>query len=33
VDIGDRTLPQGFEMTSDLGKVSVKTNGDITITL
>ena len=33
VDIGDRTLPQGFEIASALGKVSVKTNGDITITL
>tara|TARA_R110001583_G_scaffold32319_2_gene110490 strand:- start:302 stop:628 length:327 start_codon:yes stop_codon:yes gene_type:complete len=33
VDIGDRTLPQGFEMTSALGEVSVKTNGNITITL
>ena len=31
VDIGDRTLPKGFEMTSDVGKVSIKTNGDITI--
>ena len=31
VDIGDRTLPKGFEMTSDVGKVSVKTNGDISI--
>ena len=33
VDIGDRTLPQGFEMASALGEVSVKTNGDTTITL
>ena len=31
VDRGDRTLPKGFEMTSDVGKVSIKTNGDITI--
>jgi hypothetical protein len=31
VDIGDRTLPKGFEMTSDVGKVSIQTNGDITI--
>lgn len=31
VDIGDRTLPKGFEMTSNVGKVSIKTNGDITI--
>ena len=31
VDIGDRTLPKGFEMTADVGKVSIKTNGDITI--
>tara|TARA_R100000458_G_C8227301_1_gene210004 strand:- start:352 stop:678 length:327 start_codon:yes stop_codon:yes gene_type:complete len=33
VDIGERTLPKGFEMTSDVGEVSVKTNGDITIEL
>ena len=33
VDIGSRTLPKGFEMASDVGKVSVKTNGDITIEL
>ena len=33
VDISDRTFPQGFEMALALGKVSVKTNGDITITL
>ena len=26
-------LPKGFEMTSDVGEVSVKTNGDITIEL
>ena len=33
VDIGERSLPQGFEMTSDVGKVSIKTNGDITINI
>ena len=33
VDIGERSLPQGFEMASDVGNVSVKTNGDITIKL
>ena len=33
VDIGDRSLPQGFEMSADVGKVSIKTNGDITINI
>ena len=33
VDIGERSLPKGFEMASDIGSVSVKTNGDITIEL
>ena len=33
VDIGERSLPQGFEMTSDVGKVTIKTNGDITINI
>ena len=33
VDIGERFLPKGFEMASDVGSVSVKTNGDITIEL
>tara|TARA_R100000773_G_scaffold34484_1_gene29481 strand:+ start:1990 stop:2316 length:327 start_codon:yes stop_codon:yes gene_type:complete len=33
IDIGERSLPKGFEMTSDVGSVSVKTNGDITIEL
>ena len=33
VDIGDRPSPKGFEMTTSVGAVSVKTNGDITIEL
>jgi hypothetical protein len=33
VDIGDRTLPKGFEVTADVGEVSIKTNGNISITL
>ena len=33
VDIGNRTSPKGFEMTTSVGAVSVKTNGDITIEL
>jgi len=31
VDIGERTNDLGFEMTASVGKVDVKTNGDITI--
>jgi hypothetical protein len=31
VDIGERTNNLGFEMTASVGKVDVKTNGDITI--
>jgi len=31
VDIGERTNDLGFEMTSSLGKVDVKTNGNISI--
>ena len=33
IDIGERSLPKGFEMATDVGKVAVKTNGDITIEL
>ena len=31
VDIGERTNDLGFEMTASVGKVDVKTNGNITI--
>ena len=31
VDIGERRNDLGFEMTASVGKVDVKTNGDITI--
>jgi len=31
VDIGERINDLGFEMTASVGKVDVKTNGDITI--
>jgi hypothetical protein len=31
VDIGERTNDFGFEMTASVGKVDVKTNGNITI--
>lgn len=33
LDIGDRTLSQGFEMTSSVGKVTINTAGSTTITL
>jgi hypothetical protein len=33
VDIGDRTLAKGFEMTSDVGEVTIKIAGSTTITL
>ena len=32
-DIGDRTLPKGFEMTSSIGEVTIKIAGSTTITL
>ncbi len=31
VDIGERTNDLGFEMTASIGKVDIKTNGNITI--
>jgi len=31
VDIGERTLPKGFEMQSDVGKVTVTLGGDVSI--
>jgi hypothetical protein len=31
VDIGERTNDLGFEMTASVGKVDIKTNGNITI--
>ena len=31
VDIGERTLPRGFEMQSDVGKVTVTLGGDVSI--
>jgi hypothetical protein len=31
IDIGDRTLPQGFEMTSSVGKVTINIAGSTTI--
>ena len=31
VDIGERTLPKGFEMQSDVGKVTVTLSGDVSI--
>jgi len=31
IDIGERTNNLGFELTSSLGKVDVKTNGNISI--
>tara|TARA_R100000655_G_scaffold17063_3_gene36624 strand:+ start:1456 stop:1782 length:327 start_codon:yes stop_codon:yes gene_type:complete len=31
VDIGDRTLPKGFEMQSNVGKVTVTLGGDVSI--
>jgi hypothetical protein len=31
LDIGDRTLPQGFEMTSSVGKVTINIAGSTTI--
>ena len=33
VDIGDRTLAKGFEMTSEVGTVTIKIAGDTTIEL
>ena len=33
VDIGDRTLAKGFEMTSEVGTVTIKTAGATTIEL
>ena len=33
VDIGDRTLPKGFEMTSEVGTVTIKIAGATTIEL
>jgi|TARA_R100001086_G_C11712397_1_gene224535 hypothetical protein len=33
VDIGDRTLAKGFEMTSDVGTVTIKIAGATTIEL
>ena len=33
VDIGDRTLAKGFEMTSDVGEVTIKIAGSTIITL
>jgi hypothetical protein len=31
VDIGERTLPKGFEMQSDVGKVTVTLGGNVSI--
>jgi len=33
LDIGERTLSQGFEMTSSVGKVTINIAGSTTITL
>tara|TARA_R100000773_G_scaffold5902_3_gene6267 strand:+ start:70 stop:396 length:327 start_codon:yes stop_codon:yes gene_type:complete len=33
IDIGDRTLAKGFEMTSEVGTVTIKIAGDTTIEL
>ena len=33
IDIGDRTLPQGFEMTSSVGKVTINIAGSTTINI
>ena len=33
VDIGARSLPKGFEMTSDVGTVTIKIAGATTIEL
>ena len=33
LDIGDRTLPQGFEMTSSVGKVTINIAGSTTINI
>jgi len=33
VDIGERTLSKGFEMTAEVGAVTISTGGDTVITL